>query len=201
MARPGRPSRRDGWSDSPDRAPVSILRRRPDRRTTPPSRATAGRPGMVLDPPLVSEGCSSTSSISKSRADAATPASPVEGRTQTPHGQIELGGEQQHEEGRLECEPPAEQPQTDLHRHHRHAQGRHQLEDQGRQKGDAQHRHGRRSEGLAGPADRLDLAPRTTQHLEGRQPLDGVEEERAEPRHVEPLAPRPGVCEPADQVP
>ena len=102
-----------------------------------------GRSGMVRSATDRAESSVDIEDLEEPRRRRHPGETRVKGRTEAPHGQIELGGEEQHEKGRLEAEPPAEQPQADLHRHHRNAQGRHQLEHQRRQKGDPQHRHGR----------------------------------------------------------
>ena len=75
-----------------------------------------------------------------------------------PQRQVQLGGEHEDGEARLQAEPAAHQADADRHRDQRHAQGRGQLEDGAGQEGDPERPHRRPPIALADVRERRRLS-------------------------------------------
>jgi len=99
----------------------------------------------------------------------------VKAGAQQPQRQVELGGQEQDEQGLLELQAAVEQAQPDPDGHDRRADGGHHFQDEGRQEGDAQHAHGGLPVAVADLGDGLDLLPAAAQQLECGEPLEDVQ--------------------------
>ena len=105
-------------------------------------------------------------------------------------GPVELGRQEQHQEGVLEGDGAVDQAHPQDHRDERYGGGRHELEHQPGEERVAQHLQGTLPELAANPLHLLFLGRDASERLERRQALQGVEEVRAHAREREPLAPR-----------
>ena len=106
----------------------------------------------------------------------------------SPQRQVGLGGEDEHEERRLEPDVAVEQPQADRHRDEGHGDAGQQLEHERREEGQPQGRHRRPPVAVGHGADGVDLRLRAAEDLERRQAGHDVEEVAGQPLQRAQLA-------------
>ena len=123
----------------------------------------------------------------------------VEARAQLPQRQVELGREDEDEEGRLERQAAREQAQADLDRDDGGAERADHLQHERGQERHPQHLQRRVPVLLADAADQHDLLAAAVEQLQGGQPLQHVEEVRGEPAERRPLPARERIGQAADQ--
>ena len=113
----------------------------------------------------------------------------VELRAEAPQRQVQLGRQDQHEEGGLEADAAARQPHPDRDRDERDAEGRGELEHRPGEEAHAEGGHRGPPVLLADVGDRVRLLLAAVQGPQGREPAHDVEEVRREHAQREPALP------------